>query len=218
MPLALSDTFGMSPLAEPQAPLTTSAVALPPRADCIAGSSDESWDYRDRFSVDTLPGQYTSVDHVAIDWFTNQPTWIRLLSTNTLSKAGVDEAVAAGGFGMGSAVGTWVVTRRNDHEIVFGQRLGFMEYWFSFLLPTDAPDTVEASTSVKFLWRRTGRFYFALVRPMHKRFVRLLLAKTVSPQAARVSATRLGGCPTRCRWGHGNADGAHPGSRTAESR
>ncbi|MFV1991978.1 MAG: DUF2867 domain-containing protein, partial [Acidimicrobiales bacterium] len=137
-------------------------------------------DYQDRFIIETTPGQYASVDQVATDWFTKQPGWIRLLSTNTRSSASIESAIVDGGFQVGTSVGSWKVVARNEDEIVFGERMGFMEYCYSLALRADEPVTIEGSTVVTYLWRRTGRFYFALVRPMHRRFIRFLLAKTVA--------------------------------------
>jgi hypothetical protein len=148
--------------------VSAAVVEATPREDSIAGLHPEPWDYRDRYIVATNPGRYHTVDRVATDWFTKQPRWLRLLSTNTTSKAGVERAVDQGGFQVSSSVGSWKVIRRDDNEIVFSDSTGFMEYWYSFLLPADEPNTVEGSTAVRYLWPRAGRFYFALaVWPNH---------------------------------------------------
>jgi Protein of unknown function (DUF2867) len=155
-------------------------VEQTPKDESLARSLCDLPDYQDRFSVETTPGQYATVDQVAADWFTKQPSWIRLISTNTLSSAGIESEIAEGGFRVGTTVGSWKVVARNGHEIVFGESMGFMEYNYSLSLSADKPNTIEGSTVVRYLWRRTGRFYFALVRPLHRRFIRFLLAKTVA--------------------------------------
>ncbi len=140
--------------ARSEVPLSNSVHEREPRSDSIAGLQSR-WDYRDRFVIP-------------------------LLSTNTLSQAGIDQAITLGRFRVDSAVGSWRVVRRDDQEIVFADSMGFMEYWVSFLLPVEQTSTVEASTAVRYLWPRSGRFYFALVRPLHRRFIRLLLTTTVT--------------------------------------
>jgi hypothetical protein len=150
----------------------------PDPGSLVATIYDEP-DYRDRFCVSVRPGQYGRVDQVASDWFTKQPAWIRLLSTNTVSTGGIETAIRQGGYGVGTRVGSWEVVQRNDNEIVFGHNMGFMEYRFSLRL-LEQSLLVEGSTAVKFLWPRTGRYYFALVRPIHRRFVKLLLVKATS--------------------------------------
>jgi len=159
--------------------MTVVVTEREPRGDSLT-ARDPGWDYRDRFTVNTTAGQYDTVDQVVSDWFTQQPFWIRLLSTNTVSLAAVARIDASGGYRVGSAIGSWRVVHRDEHEIVFGDSLGFMKYWYSLALPSDAPNTVEGSTAVRYLWRRTGGFYFTLVRPFHQLFVKLALAKTVS--------------------------------------
>ena len=151
-----------------------------PRADSLLETAPEPWDYQDRYVIGTRPGQYQSVDQVAADWFHKQPTWLRLLSTNTTKRPHDDLGVADGGFRVGSTVGSWKVVTRSEREIVFGDSLGFMEFWYSFSLAPDEAGTVEGATAVRYLWPRTGRFYFALVRPVHGKFVELLLRTTVA--------------------------------------
>ena len=153
---------------------------LPPDSRSLVGSQYDQPDYQDRFVTDVRAGRYRNVDEVVNDCFTKQPTWLRLLSTNTFSKKGVEAAIAGGGYEPDSAVGSWIVIERNHEEIVFGDDMGFMEYRFSMRLDPEDPSYVEASTAVRYKWRRTGRFYFAAVRPMHKRFVVMSMRSAVS--------------------------------------
>ncbi|MGV8911781.1 MAG: DUF2867 domain-containing protein [Rhodoglobus sp.] len=150
-----------------------------PRTNSIA-SHESGWNYTDRFTIDAAEGSYETVDQVAVDWFAKQPSWLRIISTNTLSRAGVTRVIERDHFSVGSAVGSWRIVRRNDNEIVFGDSMGFMEYWFSFLLPPDEPNTVEVSTAVRYLWPRSGQFYFRLVKPLHRRFVKIALVAIFS--------------------------------------
>lgn len=147
----------------------------------LVGSTFDRPDYEDRFCIDVRPGQYRVVDEVATDWFDKQPALLRLLSTNSISRKGVEAATRDGGYAVGSAVGSWKVYQRDDNEIVFGDNMGFMEYRFSLRL-ADPPVAVEGATAVKFLWRRSGKFYFAIVRPLHRRFIKYLLIKATSAE------------------------------------
>lgn len=138
-------------------------------------------DYADRFAIEVAPGRFATVDDVATSWFTRQPAWIRLLSTNSLLRGGVIAACRDNGYAPGTSVGSWEVIDRSDDEIVFGDHLGFMEFRTSFRLrPGCTHDNLEARTVVRYVWRRTGRFYFALVRPAHRRFMRFLLRTTAA--------------------------------------
>ncbi|MFT4657620.1 MAG: hypothetical protein ACI8V4_001796 [Ilumatobacter sp.] len=53
---------------------------------------------------------------------------MRVRSTNTTSKAGVEQAIDEGGFQVGRSVGSWKVIQRDDDEIVFSDSMGFMGY------------------------------------------------------------------------------------------
>ncbi len=145
----------------------------------LVGAIFESPDYRDRFCIRVRPGQYGVVDEVVTDWFIKQPAWIRLLSTNTVSRSGIDATMRGGGYTVGDNVGSWKVVGRNDNEIVFGDSMGFMEYRFSLRL-LEREFLVEGSTAVRFLWHRTAKYYFALVRPFHRLFIRHLLTKATT--------------------------------------
>lgn len=104
---------------------------------------------------------------------------MRVRSTNTTSKAGVEQAIDEGGFQVGRSVGSWKVIQRDDDEIVFSDSMGFMGYWYTFLLPANEPNTVEGSIAVRYLWPRAGRFHFALARLGQRRFLKLLITTTV---------------------------------------
>ncbi len=142
-----------------------------PDPDSLVGSIFDHADYRDRFRVEVPVGQYGSVDEVVDDWFTSQSSLIRLLSTNTLSLKTIDEATGHG-YDVGSKIGSWKVVERDASEIVFGEPMGFMEYRYSLRLVERGNTAVEGSTAVKYLWRRTGKYYFALARPLHRRFIK----------------------------------------------
>lgn len=63
---------------------------------------------------------------------------------------------------------------RSDNEIVFGEFMGFMDYRFSMRMDTDKSDKLEVSTVVK-LNTKMGKYYFAVVKLIHKKFVNMSL-------------------------------------------
>ncbi|MBN4047426.1 DUF2867 domain-containing protein [Acidimicrobiaceae bacterium AH-315-P05] len=150
-----------------------------PATGAIVTSIYDSPDYLDRFVKDVAPGTFDSVDDVATAWFTEQPTWLRIVSTNTLTRRALQDAIATGGYRIGTSVGAWEIIDRDDDEIVFGDDMGFMQYRFSLRLSASAAQ-IEAATAVKYLWPRAGRYYFAIVRPIHTRFVKVMLRKSAA--------------------------------------
>jgi hypothetical protein len=54
--------------------------------------------------------------------------------------------------------------------------MGFMDYRFSMRLNKDITDDIEVSTVVTFNCK-FGKYYFALVKLMHKKFLLLSLDK-----------------------------------------
>ncbi len=158
-----------------------SVVSASPESDSLVNSAYEAPDYRDRFVATVASNAFVNVDAVVDQWFRHQPGWLRLLSTNTLRKRHIANSIGSS-YAVGDSVGSWEVVDRSVDEIVFGDDMGFMEYRFSFRR-VDAQH-IEAATAVQYLWPRTGRFYFSLVRPLHRRFVAYALRRTVAEATA----------------------------------
>lgn len=158
-------------------------VQAQPDGTSIVARIYESPDYLDRYIAEVDPGRFETVDDVAHAWFIGQPAWLRLLSTNAVSARRLSRAIATGRFQCGTSVGSWEVIDRNTEEIVFGESMGFMQYRFSFRL-VDPGGSIEAATAVKYLWPRTGPLYFTLVKPFHRKFINLVLARTASSAGA----------------------------------
>ena len=144
-------------------------------------------DYRDAFVVPASSVPFTSVAAYATAYFVNQPRWLSLVSMNLATQARLHRAIDDATFAEGDSVGSWKVHGRSSDEIVFGDDMGFMEYRFSFWLRPDG--AIEASTAVRYKWRRVGRYYFAIVKPMHKRFVPISLRATLG-ESTSVLVTR----------------------------
>ncbi|GBE24777.1 hypothetical protein BMS3Bbin02_01052 [bacterium BMS3Bbin02] len=146
-----------------------------PLTDSLIASIFENADYRDGFRVSLSRDPHAGIEGFVTDYFRNQPAWLRLVSMNTMSLSKLARAIGDESYRPGTAIGSWKIYERSTDEIVFGDSMGFMEYRFSLRLSRKEPCSVEVSTSVRYLWRRTGRFYFAIVRPWHKRFIRMSL-------------------------------------------
>jgi hypothetical protein len=163
--------------------MTVTIIESDPRKHSLVSTIYDSPDYLDRFVAEVEPNRFATVDEVATAWFIEQPAWIRLISTNTFSTRRISNAVSSGRFQSGTSVGSWQVIDRNDNEIVFGDDMGFMQYRFAFHL-NETADAIEAATAVRYLWPRAGRFYFMLAKPVHRRFIRYLLARTANASGA----------------------------------
>ena len=95
---------------------------------------------------------------------------------NTLSKEKMEENLRKSNLQINTNIGSWKIFNRNENEIIFGESMGFMDYRFSMRLDKNTTDDIEVSTVVTFKWK-LGKYYFALVKLMHKRFVLLSLDK-----------------------------------------
>jgi hypothetical protein len=140
-----------------------------PTLDTLASKEFRHIDYHDSFAV---KGAFEDVDAFATRYFLSQPSWLSLVSMNLFSKDSIQKAIDKSAFKKESAIGVWKIYTRDDKEIVFGDDMGFMEYRF-FMLWVDETE-VRVGTVVKYKGR-FGKYYFAMVKLMHKKFVRMSL-------------------------------------------
>ena len=80
---------------------------------------------------------------------------------------------------IGTNIGSWKIFDKSEEEIVFGESRGFMDYRFSMRLDKNETDDVEVSTIVR-LNGFMGKYYFALVKLMHKKFVKISLDNIIN--------------------------------------
>jgi hypothetical protein len=154
-----------------------------PAPDALVAQALPRIDYRDTIQARLAHGRCADIDTFARRFFLAQPAWLRTVSMNTPSRARMAQTVATTRFAAGDQIGSWRIHDRNGDEIVFGESLGFMQYRFSLRLKRGpADDTVEASSVVQLNGRR-GRVYFAVVRLLHKPFVRMMLRNTLRAEA-----------------------------------
>lgn len=134
----------------------------------------EKIDYRDAFKLSFDKDTFINIDEFASQYFRSQPLWLRLISMNTLSKEKMEENLKKSNFQNDTNIGSWKIFNRNENEIVFGESMGFMDYRFSMRLDKNTTDDLEVSTVVT-LNSFMGKYYFAVVKLMHKKFVKLSL-------------------------------------------
>jgi hypothetical protein len=127
-------------------------------------------DYQDSFEI---IGSFKSVDEFAKEYFLSQPLWLSVVSMNIFSKKSIKKAIDKSLFTQDSSIGSWKIYTRDEKEIVFGDDMGFMEYRF-FMLWVDETK-VKVGTVVQFKGR-FGKYYFAMVKLMHKKFIRMSLS------------------------------------------
>jgi len=130
--------------------------------------------YRDAFRLSFETKTFNIIDEFALQYFLSQPNWLRLISMNTISKEKMEENLEQSNFQINTNIGSWKIFNRNENEIVFGESMGFMDYRFSMRLDKHITDNIEVSTVVT-LNGFMGKYYFALVKLMHKKFVMLSL-------------------------------------------
>ncbi len=159
--------------------LLTSIQEQPPPTASLAVQDLPQSDYNDTFAAQLPPGEVATVDDLARRFFEAQPGWLRAISMHVPRRTTLDATLAATTFAPGQRVGAWHVRARNEREIVFGESLGFLTYCFTLRLDhSNALDRVTAATRARFD-SPFGRFYFSVVRGMHRIFVRMTLRNTV---------------------------------------
>ena len=149
-----------------------------PNQTSLVYNAFEKIDYRDAFRISFEKDIFQSIDEFARQYFKSQPSWLRLISMNTTSREKIEENLKKSNFQIDTNIGSWKIFNRNENEIVFGESMGFMDYRFSMRLDKYATDNIEVSTVVT-LNSFMGKYYFALVKLMHKKFVNLSLENVV---------------------------------------
>ena len=149
---------------------------IEPNPTSLVYNAFEIVNYRDAFKIEFSKDTFKNIDDFANQYFRSQPSWLRLISMNTFSKEKMQQNLKKSNFQIDTYIGSWKIFNRNENEIIFGESMGFMDYRFSMRLDKHINDKIEVSTVVTFNWR-LGKYYFALVKLMHKRFVLLSLEK-----------------------------------------
>ena len=145
-----------------------------PKQDSLVFNAFEKIDYRDVFSISFERNTFNSINDFAKKYFISQPTWLRLISMNTITKHKIEDDLKNSNFNVNSKIGSWKIFNKNDNEIVFGESMGFMDYRFSMRLDKNSTDDIEVSTVVT-LNGSMGKYYFSVVKLLHKKFVKVSL-------------------------------------------
>jgi len=133
----------------------------------LAYKEFEHIDYEDCFKITDT--SFRGVDEFAKEYFLSQPMWLNIISQGMFSK----KEIHKNRFQKNTCIGSWKIFNRNKNEIVFGDNMGFMEYRFSMLFK-EKTNKIEVSTVVQYK-SIMGKYYFALVKLMHKKFIILSL-------------------------------------------
>lgn len=147
-----------------------------PKKDTLTHHAFASIDYEDAWTIEDLPDGITRVDTFAEHFFLAQPLWLRVISMQRIRKMYILDAIKTDRFAEGSKIGSWRIFEHNRQEIVFGESLGFMQYRFGMLFEKEKC-AAYLSTVVHYQGSM-GKFYFALVEPLHRRFVLKTLENT----------------------------------------
>lgn len=135
-------------------------------------------DYVDCFNITDI--RFNGVDEFAKEYFLSQPLWLHIVSQGMFSKKSIKKKIEESKFQKNTCIGTWKIFNRNKNEIVFGDDMGFMEYRFSMLY-NPKTNRIEVSTLVHYK-SIMGKYYFALIKFMHKKFIIISLKNVVKSQ------------------------------------
>jgi len=144
---------------------------IPLPTDMLVSTALEYIDYSDYFTTFIDTQRFTTIDTFVKRYFETQPRWLAMISMNLFSKASMQKALKNNDFTVDEYIGSWKIYLRNENEIVFGDDMGFMEYRFSMRID----DNIFRSATVVQYKGRMGKYYFALVKLLHQKFVLLSL-------------------------------------------
>lgn len=144
-----------------------------PNPNSLIYNAFEDVYYRDAFKIDLIDKQYSDIKKFAKSYFLSQPFYLRGLSFNCFSKKNIQNDINKSNFQIATSIGSWKIYDRDTNEIVFGESMGFMDYRFSMNLNRKT-NTIEVSTVVQ-INSFMGRYYFALVKLLHRKFVLMSL-------------------------------------------
>lgn len=157
--------------------------------DSLVGKSFGTPDYYDTFSICLNSKSPCTIDYLFSKFSTISPAWIQALMKlrNFLVsfiglKTGDLDAVSENDLSEGSRIGFFIITARNENEIVFGEDDKHLNFESSLLLKSNHENEELYSITIVKFHNFTGRAYFFFVKPFHKLIIRSVLkqlAKTI---------------------------------------
>lgn len=157
--------------------------------DSLVGKSFGNFDYYDAYSI-TINGRNSfSIDFLFSKFSNISPAWMQALMKirNFLVsfiglKTGELDTVSENDLKEGCRIGFFIITARNENEIVFGEDDKHLNFESSLLLKSDGENKYLYSITIVKFHNFTGRAYFFFIKPFHKLIIRSVLkqlARTV---------------------------------------
>jgi len=138
--------------------------------DSLIATAFDSIDYSDSFLVVFENRSFATIKDFALEYFLSQPSWLRLVSQNTLSLQSIQTDIQNSRFKKDTNIGSWKIYAVDEKEIVFGEEMGFMQYRFSLKYKEKNKIQIATVVHIKTL---SGKFYFSIVKLLHKKFILL---------------------------------------------
>ncbi len=139
--------------------------------DMLVASLLKPIDYSDCFITSIDIKRFKDIDTFVKNYFLSQPKWLKAVSFNMLTKKSLKANLEKNQFNPNDKVGSWRIYVRDKNEIVFGEYMGFMEYRFGMRIDGNK---LRVATVVQYKGL-LGRYYFLVVRVLHKKFVLMSL-------------------------------------------
>lgn len=135
--------------------------------DMLVTTSLKPIDYSDCLETSINTDAFPNIDGFVRRYFETQPRWLMAISMNIFKQETMDKALENTSFKIDESIGVWKIYMRDENEIVFGDDMGFMEYRFGMRLDDDK---LRVATVVQYKGRM-GKYYFAVVKLLHQKFV-----------------------------------------------
>lgn len=152
--------------------------------DSIIGKSFGIPDYYDAYSIGINSKRLYTVDYLFSKFGSISPAWMQALMKlrNFLAsfiglKTGKLDTVSENDLKEGCRIGFFIITARNENEIVFGEDDKHLNFESSLLLKRNHENAELYSITIVKFHNFTGRAYFFFVKPFHQLIIRSVLRR-----------------------------------------
>ncbi len=152
--------------------------------DSIIGKSFGIPDYYDAYSIDIHSKSLGTVDYLFSKFSSVSPAWMQALMKlrNFLMsfiglKTGKLDTVSENDLKEGCRIGFFIITARNENEIVFGEDDKHLNFESSLLLRRNHENAELYSITIVKFHNFTGRAYFFFVKPFHQLIILAVLRR-----------------------------------------